>query len=287
LVDEGGGFSPVLPEREWSVGNWEHAHLFMDDSGTVVAESDLSSQEVVLTGGGGSQPLQEVTIDISTAAFTAWNTSPIEVLVGQGAGTAIIPVAAFLETGGTQAFGTSGGNPTLCFLSGGNTPSLIRCFREPLLNITQSLEFFVALARLGNPQLSPHADVIDSDNATLLLVGMNLSEGDERASDPLPSGTILTTSVGAGGSGYAPGDTGSHPAPNAFTYEVDTVDGGGAVTAFHVTSAFNNHYVAAGLATEVATGVGDAAFTVNIDSITSLTDMTGRLTVLYHVLTLT
>jgi hypothetical protein len=39
------------------VGNWEHAHLFMDDSGVVVAESDLSSQEVVLTsGGGGSLP---------------------------------------------------------------------------------------------------------------------------------------------------------------------------------------------------------------------------------------
>jgi hypothetical protein len=63
LVDEGGGFSPVLPEREWSVGNWEHAHLFMDDGGVVVAESDLSSQEVVLTGGGGgSQTLAQTLV---------------------------------------------------------------------------------------------------------------------------------------------------------------------------------------------------------------------------------
>lgn len=33
--------------------NWEHAHLYMDDAGTVVARSDLSSQDVNLTAGGG------------------------------------------------------------------------------------------------------------------------------------------------------------------------------------------------------------------------------------------
>lgn len=34
--------------------NWEHAHVYMDDAGTVIASSDLSSQVVDLTAGGGS-----------------------------------------------------------------------------------------------------------------------------------------------------------------------------------------------------------------------------------------
>jgi hypothetical protein len=45
------------------MANWEHAHLFMDDSGVVVAESDLSSQEITLAGGGGGSLPSEWVVD--------------------------------------------------------------------------------------------------------------------------------------------------------------------------------------------------------------------------------
>jgi hypothetical protein len=79
-------------------------------------------------------------------------------------------------------------------------------------------------------------------------------------------GPILTTSLGAGGSGYAIGDTGSI-AFGAAIYVVDTVDGGGAVLTYHLTNPGTNYQVESGASTSVLTGAGDGNFTINILSV--------------------
>lgn len=79
------------------------------------------------------------------------------------------------------------------------------------------------------------------------------------------AGAILTSSLGAGGSGYAPGDVGNVGPSYSAIYEVDTVDGGGAVLTYHLTDN-GSGYVVGSHATVVDTGGGDGAFTINVDS---------------------
>jgi hypothetical protein len=86
------------------------------------------------------------------------------------------------------------------------------------------------------------------------------------------TGFIETASVTAGGSGYNAGDTGTITTGNAnATYLVQTVGGGGAVTAFEITNAGSGYSVSAGNATatggsQPGTGTG---FTVDITVVNS------------------
>jgi hypothetical protein len=89
--------------------------------------------------------------------------------------------------------------------------------------------------------------------------------------DSMLGGPVLAASVAAGGSGYAPGDTGTiNDPPDGFgfgaTYVVDAVDGGGGVTAFTVTTAGSGYGVGVTTTTHT-TGSGDDAFTVDVTSV--------------------
>jgi hypothetical protein len=95
-----------------------------------------------------------------------------------------------------------------------------------------------------------------------------------KSSVSLDSGSILTAHVGAGGSGYAPGDTGTINSTNGnATYQVSTVGGGGAVSTFTITDGGDlptsaDYYVGQAYTTTVSTGSGDGNFTVIPDTIT-------------------
>ncbi len=79
-----------------------------------------------------------------------------------------------------------------------------------------------------------------------------------------PKGPITASAKNAGGSGYAPGDTGTILGGSAdATYVVDTVTAG-AVTTFHLSAVGTKYGNATGAATSVSTGGGNGAFTVNL-----------------------
>ena len=83
----------------------------------------------------------------------------------------------------------------------------------------------------------------------------------------LAAGGIITYGVGAGGSGYAVGDTGTVTTGGAnATYKVLTVVSG-AVASFTITNSGSGYSTSSGNATSVTTGGGDGTFTVNIFSI--------------------
>lgn len=83
---------------------------------------------------------------------------------------------------------------------------------------------------------------------------------------------IATASVtaGAAGTGYAIGDTGQvTTGDTAADYQVLTVDGGGGVLTFSVTSPGSLFTISTGNATSVTTGAGDGTFEVDITALTA------------------
>lgn len=97
------------------------------------------------------------------------------------------------------------------------------------------------------------------------------------------TGNVGNTSVGDGGSGYDVDDTGGIAAGSSdATYIVTAVDGGGAVTAFTITAPGTGYEVGDGQVTQVSTGAGDGAFTIDIDSITSPSTGTLLIELLYR-----
>jgi hypothetical protein len=86
----------------------------------------------------------------------------------------------------------------------------------------------------------------------------------------LLGGPILTSSVADGGSGYAPGDTGTIDDPASWgfdaTYVVDTVDGSGAVLTFTVTNPGAGGY-GVGVSPTSAPSGGGSGFTIDVTSV--------------------
>lgn len=77
-------------------------------------------------------------------------------------------------------------------------------------------------------------------------------------------GGIIKYGVGAGGAGYAVGDTGTVTTGGAnATYQVTAVVAG-AVSAFIITNSGSSYSVSNGQATAITTGAGNGAFTVNV-----------------------
>jgi hypothetical protein len=158
------------------VGNWEHAHLFMDDSGTVVAESDLSSQEVVLTGGGGgSQTVLSAVVDLTSAQIATLFTVPIEVLSAQGVGTVIVPVSAsFQYFAGAVAFVDT------AHVAVGSVPGTLTFTFN--FNADVAFNGLDSVIAFGQPSsLSPIQTSVE--NVPLYIFGVDQDPGDAGASD--------------------------------------------------------------------------------------------------------
>lgn len=167
------------------------------------------------------------------------------------------------------------------------------------------------VAAYANGTYGPLTQTVGSGLWNPTVFGANVVGGDTLtvkfctppvATDPAAVGPIATTSLAAGGAGYAPGDTfeinwwGSIP-PDAIGV-VDTVDGGGAVVTYHLTNNGLDQDPFADVSTIVLTGGGDGNLAINVltvvpnDAISSTSSGYGTGTVdctlgsaNYHVLT--
>ena len=139
----------------------------------------------------------------------------------------------------------------------------------------------------GNPNLTASggndilADLINGQTASQVEVLLG-SGGPYASALCLSQGLFLTAITGGfsggpvrtialdpgeGGSGYAPGDTGTIAQPGSSmtaAYEVDTVDGSGAVLTLHLTAGGEKYIAANAVPTGVTTGGGDGLLLVNI-----------------------
>ena len=107
--------------------------------------------------------------------------------------------------------------------------------------------------------------------------------------DPTLAGPIVSASLNFGGSGYAPGDTGTMEAhgwsAQPPAYVVDTVDGGGAVLTFTITDAGNGNLAGDTVGTSPTSGSGNGNFIVNIDSIDPIASGDLYVQVFYTIVT--
>lgn len=83
----------------------------------------------------------------------------------------------------------------------------------------------------------------------------------------LASGGIITSGVGAGGAGYAVGDTGTVTTGGANAAYTVTSVVAGAVATFSITNSGSGYAASNGQATAVVTGGGNGSFTVNVFTI--------------------
>lgn len=120
----------------------------------------------------------------------------------------------------------------------------------------------------GSSRCAPAGTLADGTTIDSLMQSGTVSATDGKRTLTAPfsaGGVILTSVLNAGGTGYAPGDTGIVGGGNAdAVYAVDTVGGGGAVLTYHLTAPGTGYSAATGVSTGVSTGAGDGGFTVNI-----------------------
>jgi hypothetical protein len=227
----------------------------------------------VVSGGVGSVsvgPIQSVTIELATADILTLDTIPVEIVPGE-TNKALRPTGYLLQ-----------------FIAG-DTPFLAMTLQVK----TEDLGDEAAIIETG--QINVSTDIIswgDADPQDAISVeqiaGKGLVVFTEAPTGPT-TGIILTSSKDAGGSNYQVGDTGFLDGGGVSAYyEVDTVDGGGAVLTYHLTNSgtgyteANFETIADGSQPGIGTG-----FTVDVDSITSLNgDGSASLTVFYSVVDL-
>lgn len=167
--------------------------------------------------GGTLAELLTVTISLTSAQIATLHSSAVTVVAAQGAKTLIVGIAGSLQyVFGTEPFATSGDFVALGYtfaqdmLSSGASPWTDLTSRLLNLNRGSVGQWIVDTAVGENQPLKVFA-----------------TDG-----NPAYTGVILTASINAGGSGYAPGDVGTIDTPGTGgTYQVSTVSNSFAITA--------------------------------------------------------
>lgn len=207
--------------------------------------------------GSGQVALNKAITTFSAADILALSTTPKVLVPAAGAGT-IISVQSFalVFTVGTVTYNGSSGDQLDVFYSGG---SIDLVDPSPL-----SGNIVTAVGYYANAGLSTGSTFITTSgiiNTAVVLSGSNYN-----------GGAVLTTSLGAGGLGYAVNDTGFINAGNTFcTYKVLTIGAGGAVLTYQIVTAGSQYLVANGVATGrsgAQPGVGNG-LTINILTVQS------------------
>lgn len=198
----------------------------------------------------------------TTATFTAANilaqgSTPLQLVAAPGAGKLLLPVSfAFFYEFGTTPFQYVGNDSIQPQYGGAAHDAVIASAILGLVNGTAS-----GLAYATGSVLAVNNLVADTNQG--IFIPVTLSP---------PGGPIVTTTLGAGGSGYAPNDTGILTDGNSdATYKVLTVGGGGAVLTYQITGAGSAYLIGNGAATAAGggqPGVG-TGFTVNITAVTN------------------
>lgn len=130
-------------------------------------------------------------------------------------------------------------------------------------------------------------DDLPFDRTDIENVGLWVAAGFDPGTpggEPLYRAPILVSSLAAGGSAYAPGDTGTIDFDGQAAYQVDTVNAGVVVT-YHLTDNGVGYDTISNPLTTTPTSGGGAGLTLNVDSIG---EADGRIdvTVWYETITL-
>jgi len=234
--------------------------------------------------------VQTATVSLTSSQIQNLAATPVQLVAAPGAGNYIYLVSPPLFE---LVFGTTPYSSPSCFnsmqfmVSPGNTQSVLGTnwigvyAPDDLLTQIQSVIETTGSGSVTLPELT--LPVAALSNAPLYLW-------------ILPCGNIGTSSVGVGGSGYSVGNTGTITAiggssANA-TYTITGVSSG-SVTSFSVTNVSGALYLPTSsngpYTTDVTTGGGNGAFTVNVNTVSSAQEFTGgdgtlKVTVYYQVL---
>lgn len=211
----------------------------------------------------GAGALSVATAHLTVVEMATLMSAPTEIVAAPGVGAALMVLGATAEfvQGVTSSWDTF--TPTLAYdvWAAANlaTPQLL------------DREFDVgSVFGAGGPRITSSTVSKFFDRSIVENTPLVVTNGG--SNDPHVGGSIVAASIAGGGLLYAPGDAGTIQGnDSSATYEVDTVGGGGVVTAFHVVNPGTiNGYTTIDnpLATAPTTGAGDGNFTVNITDIT-------------------
>lgn len=215
-----------------------------------------------------------VEINLSAAQIRSLFSSPVTLLAAPGAGKVIQVIDAWVAYSfGTVAF-AGGGDGAFLGYAGLDVSDFQIRFTDMFAQSSSQFASGLAAQESNN-----YYNLADCENKAVII----------SAAEDYNLGTILAKAVAAGGSGYAPGDTGIIHKPNGSgfggEYTVATVDGGGAILTFDVTNNLPRFIVQNGYTTEIETGGGDGAFTLNVSSV-SQGDGAARVGLGYRIVTL-
>lgn len=245
--------------------------------------------------------MHKVITELTSVQINHLGTAPVSVAPAPGVGKAIIPIAASVQLNfDTIGFGeVFGVNPVCIFFSGatsklnnGHSPPFIFGPFATLSYPTSTLSFGSS-GIIGNGAgvfsstfLSGSVDIPLSVVENKSLIFHSFTYNDDTAVDYSDYGSIVSSDVNVGGSGYSIGDTGIVGSSGGFAsnnnlaeYVIDSVSGG-VVTDFHLTNNGYGFKVGGSGATHTVTGGGDNNFSININSISS-GNGTGRVIVIY------
>lgn len=217
------------------------------------------------------------TVELSSGDIAALDTVPFELVAAPGVGKAVVPsVVEFLYLSGSIIYDTGVGSASA------------QISWEPL----------------GNINIEPDAnlqELLQNETDQLIIINSPLGTNaraladleDQAVSLASPAtfntvGSILTSSLANGGADYGANDTGVvSGGDTGAKYKIDTVDGGGAVLTYHLTTTGIGHTVGNGVATTTGglqPGAG-TGFTIDVVSVSiSPGDGTLQVTTFYSLL---
>jgi len=247
------------------------------------------------TGANFKVPLTTFTTTVSLTASQINHlfSAPQTVLAAPGAGKAIVPIfVEWYNHVGTVPTGSPGADAGNIILSYQNGSGRTVAGDGGLFEVIASSVVFSSSTPGGYGPITaftPGGAALFSDISNQSLVISNSVE------DYIKYGAILTSSVTAGnaGTGYVIGDTGQVTGYGFVTdilarYVVDTVDGGGAVLTYHLTSNGAGYKTGTtGNATSTSgaqPGIG-TGFQIDVNSVTP-GDGSGQLVLTYKIVTL-
>lgn len=199
--------------------------------------------------------LRSATTRLTSAQIVALKTTAITLVPAPGAGRIILVMGiALVYKFNTFAYVLNAGASSFQYNDAAHTVIAAPLTADIVLATASSFAY------TPGTLLTPTAILPGADNVAAVLAG----------APDYNIGPIVTTTLGAGGAGYAANDTGTltHGANDA-TYKVLTVDGLGAVLTYQITAAGTDYVVENGSPTATGgakPGVG-VGFTVNITAI--------------------